>query len=396
MKFGSKFLFATATIAILAGSQFGARAEDAKTLRLGFMSTMSGPIGALGAEQKRALDMAIADLGGKIGGLPVEVFTADDQAEATAAVQAASKLIDKDKVDLVTGIIASPALIGASKTFIQSGKIVVSANAGPSNFAGKDCNKNFFFAAWQNDQADEAVGVYLNAHGYKNVFFLGFDNQAGYDHIGGTKRTYKGKIAGEAYTPTNQLEFSAEIAKIRAAKPDALFAFLVGAPAVAFVKQYSQAGLKSSVPAFSFALSDPMIVKAQGSAALGIKVAGPYFTFIDNPQNKKFVDEFRKKYNRDPAFYGANMYDTVMLLDAAIKEIGGKVADTDALRAAIKKANFKSLRGEFKFNVNHFPIQNYYIAQVEKAADGGFTFAKVDLAVKDGKDSFYKECKMAE
>ena len=390
----SRLLITTAAVAAFAGAQLGARAEDGK-LKLGFMSTMSGPIGALGAEQKRALDLAIADLGGKIGGLPVEVSVADDQAEATAAVQAASKLIDKDKVDLITGIIASPAMVGASKTFLQSGKIIVSANAGPSDFAGKGCNKNLFFTAWQNDQADEAVGTYLNDHGFKKVFFLGFDNQAGYDHINGAKRTFKGKNAGEAYTPFSQLEFSAEIAKIRASGADALFAFLVGAPAVAFVKQYGQSGLKSTVPAFSFALSDPMIIKAQGAAALGIKVAGPYFTFIDNPQNKKFVAGFRKKYGRDPTFYGANMYDTVMLLDAAIKQIGGKISDTDALRAAIMKADFHSLRGDFKFNYNHFPIQNYYIAQVEKAADGGFTFGKVDLAVKDGKDSYYKDCKMA-
>lgn len=396
MQFTSKLLVATAAAAILAGSQLGAAAQGTKTLKLGFMSTMSGPIGALGNEQKRALDMAIADLGGKIGGLPVEVSVADDQAEASAAVQAASKLIDKDKVDIVTGIIASPAMVGASKTFIQSGKIIVSANAGPSIFAGKGCHPNLFFAAWQNDQADEAVGVYLNTHGFKNVFFLGFDNQAGYDHINGAKRTFKGKIAGEAYTPFSQLEFSAEIAKIRASQADAMFAFLVGAPAVAFVKQYGQSGMTKSVPAFSFALSDPMIVKAQGPAAIGIKVAGPYFTFIDNPQNKKFVEEFRKKYDREPTFYAANQYDTIMLLDAAIKEIGGNIADTKALRAAILKANFKSLRGEFKFNYNHFPIQNYYIAQVEKAADGSLTFGKVDLAVKDGKDSFYQECKMAE
>lgn len=394
MKPFTKILLTTAAVAAFAGAQVSAQAEEGK-LKLGFMSTMSGPIGALGNEQKRGLDMAIADLGGKIGGLTVEVSVADDQAEATAAVQAASKLIDKDKVDLITGIIATPAMIGASKTFLQSGRIVVSANSGPSLFAGKGCNPNLFFAAWQNDQTDEAVGVYLNEHGFKKVFFLGFDNQAGYDHINGAKRTYKGTNVGEAYTPFSQLEFSAEIAKIRAAKPDALFVFLVGAPAVAFVKQYAQSGMKDSIPAFSFALSDPMIVKAQGTSALGIRVAGPYYTFIDNPQNKKFVDQFKKKYGREPALYAAVQYDTVMLLDAAIKQIGGKVSDTKALRAAIEKADFKSLRGDFKFNVNHFPIQNFYIAKVEKDAEGGLTFAKVDLAVKDGKDGFYKECKMA-
>jgi len=374
-------------------SHSGASAQD-RTLRLGFMSTMSGPIAALGVEQRRGLDLAIADLGGKIGGLPVEIFTADDQSEAGAAVQGASKLLDKDKVDIITGVIATPALIGASKTIIQSGKLLISANSGPSLFAGKECNPNFFFTAWQNDQADEAVGRYLNDKGFKRVYFMGFDTQAGYDHINGAKRTFKGENLGEAFTGMTQVDFSSEFARVRAAKPDALFVFYVGAPGVAFVKQYSQAGLKKDIPVFSFALSDAMSLKAQGAAALGVKVAGPYFPFIDNPQNKKFVEQFRAKFGRDPSFYAANQYDTVMLIDSAIRAVGGKIDDQVALRAALRKADFKSLRGSFKFNVNNFPIQDYYIAEVAKRADGEMEFAKIDLAMKDGKDSFYNECKM--
>jgi len=374
-------------------SHSGASAQD-RTLRLGFMSTMSGPIAALGVEQRRGLDLAIADLGGKIGGLPVEIFTADDQSEAGAAVQGASKLLDKDKVDIITGVIATPALIGASKTIIQSGKLLISANSGPSLFAGKECNPNFFFTAWQNDQADEAVGRYLNDKGFKRVYFMGFDTQAGYDHINGAKRTFKGENLGEAFTGMTQVDFSSEFARVRAAKPDALFVFYVGAPGVAFVKQYSQAGLKKDIPVFSFALSDAMSLKAQGAAALGVKVAGPYFPFIDNPQNKKFVEQFRAKFGRDPSFYAANQYDTVMLIDSAIRAVGGKIDDQVALRAALRKADFKSLRGSFKFNINNFPIQDYYIAEVAKRADGEMEFAKIDLAIKDGKDSFYQDCKM--
>jgi branched-chain amino acid transport system substrate-binding protein len=355
---------------------------------------MSGPIAALGVEQRRGLDLALADLGGKIGGMPVEIFTADDQSEAGAAVQGASKLLNKDKVDIITGLIATPALVGASKTIMQSGKLLISANSGPSQFAGKECNPNFFFAAWQNDQADEAVGRYLNDKGFKRVYFMGFDTQAGYDHINGAKRTYKGENVGEAYTGMSQVDFSSEFARVRAAKPDALFVFYVGAPGVAFVKQYSQAGLKKDIPVFSFALSDTMSLKAQGAAALGVKVAGPYFPFIDNPQNKKFVAEFRTKFGRDPSFYAANQYDTIMLLDSAIRAVGGKIDDQAALRAALHKADFKSLRGSFKFNINNFPIQDYYIAEVAKRADGEMEFAKIDRAIKEGKDSFYEQCKM--
>jgi branched-chain amino acid transport system substrate-binding protein len=381
-----------ATLLALASSNAASAQE--RTLRLGFMSTMSGPIAALGVEQRRGLDLAIADLGGKIGGLPVEIFTADDQAEAGAAVQGATKLLEKDKVDIITGLIATPALVGASKTIAQSGKLVISANSGPSQFAGKECNPNFFFTAWQNDQVDEAVGLYLNDKGFKRVYFMGFDNQAGYDHINGAKRTYKGENAGESFTGMAQVDFSSEFARVRAAKPDALFVFYVGAPAVAFVKQYSQAGLRKDIPVYSFALADALSLKAQGAAALGVKVAGPYFPFVDNPQNKKFVADFRAKYGRDPALYAANQYDAVMLLDSAIRAVGGKIDDQAALRAALRKADFKSLRGNFKFNVNNFPIQDYYIAEVVKRDDGEMEFAQVGVATKDGKDSFYQDCKM--
>ena len=386
---------ALAFAALLAlAAQHQAHAQEKRALRLGFMSSMSGPIGALGVEQKRGLDLAISDLGGKIGGLPVELFTADDGFDAAGAVQAASKLLDKDKVDMITGVIASPAFIGASKPVGQSGKFFISANAGPSTFAGKDCNPNFFFTAWQNDQVDEAVGLYLNEKGFKRVFFLGFDNQAGYDHINGAKRTFKGENVGEAYTGLSQVDFSSEIARVRAAKPDALFVFYVGAPAVSFVKQFAQSGLKSEVPVYSFAVSDALSLKAQGSAALGIKVAGPYFPFLDNPQNKKFIADFRAKYGRDPSFYAADQYDAVMLIDSAIKAVNGNLDDQDGIRTALRKADFKALRGSFKFNINHFPIQDYYIAEVAKGADGEMEFAKIGLAAKDSKDSYYQDCKM--
>jgi branched-chain amino acid transport system substrate-binding protein len=388
----SHIALAAALLALGAGTQPTAAAD---TFRLGFLSTLSGPLASLGPEQRRGLDLALEDLGGKIGGMPVEVITGDDQADAQAAVDAASKLIDKDKVDLITGIIASPVLVGAAKTLEDSGLIVVSANAGPSLFAGKDCQKNFFFTGFQNDQGDEAIGLYLNEHQFKNVYFIGFDNQAGHDHVNGAKRTYKGKIAGEIYTPQTQLDYSSEIAQIRATKPDAIFAFYVAAPAVAFVKQYSQSGMSNNIPLFSFALVDPMSAKAQGPAAFGVKVAAPYFASIDNPRNKTFVAAFEKKYGREPSFYAADQYDAIMLIDSAVRATGGKPHDANAMRAAMMKADFKALRGDFSFNVNHFPIQDYYIATVVKGEPGGVDF-KIDGVERDQKDSYYQACKMAE
>jgi branched-chain amino acid transport system substrate-binding protein len=371
----------------------GAQAAD--QVKLGLMTPLSGPISPAGAETKRGVDLALEELGNKLGGLPVKYTVVDDKTNPAEAVQGASKLIDDAKVDFVTGFSSSNTMIPVWKTFNDAGVFAVGALAGPLQFAGKDCVQNGFVVSFSNDDWPAAVGKYMTEKGVKSAFFVGADYQAGYEHVGAAMKYFKGKAVGPVYTPLTQLDFSPEIARIRAEKPDAVFAFLVGAGGVAFVKQYAQAGLQTQIPFYTEdPVANPLTFPAQGDAAVGLIMGTNWTADLDNAANKKFVAAFTAKYNRLPATFAALGYDAVKLIDSAVKEVGGKIENKDAVRAALRKANFQSVRGSFKFNNNHFPIQDLYIMEVKKDEKGTLRAVLKDTAVKDWQDPYHQECPM--
>lgn len=386
-----KSLVSAMCVGLVMGSSVVSAQE---TLRLGFVAAQSGPLAVVGVEQKRGLDLALEHLGNKIGGLPVEIVNADSKGNPGAAVQEASKLVEKDKVLIVTGGTASNEIVAIVKPITAAGVFFVGSNGGPSPLAGKECQQNYFNVSFQNDQWSEGMGAYMKRKGIKKPYFIGMDYQAGWDHIAGARRGFgaAAPIAAQVFTPQQQLDFSAELAQIRAAAPDAVFAFYAGGAAVAFVKQYSQSGLAQAIPLYSnVGLSDPLYFQAQGDAALGMVVSGSYSTEIDGGNNRQFVADFRAKYKRDPATYAAAQYDAIMLLDSAIRSVNGDLTNKDALRAALKKADFKSLRGPFRFNNNHMPIQNVYIQKVAKRQSGELYLDRIDT-VTDVQDPYNAEC----
>jgi branched-chain amino acid transport system substrate-binding protein len=373
----------------------GGGTHAADQVKLGFITPLSGPISPAGTEAKRGADLALEELGNKLGGLPVKYTVVDDKTNPAEAVQGASKLIDDAKVDFVTGFSASNTMIPIWKTLSDAGVFAVSALAGPLQFAGKECLPNGFVASFSNDDWPAAVGKYMTDKGVKSAFFIGADYQAGYEHVGAAMKYFKGKAIGPSYTPLSQLDFAPEIARIRAEKPEAVFAFLVGAGGVAFVKQYAQAGLQNQIPFYTEdPVANPLTFPAQGDAALGIIMGTNWTADLDNAANKKFVASFVAKYNREPATFAALAYDSVKLIDSAVKEVGGKIENKDAVRAAMQKANFQSVRGSFKFNNNHYPIQDLYIMEVKKDGKGGLKSLLKDVAVKDWQDPYHQDCAM--
>jgi branched-chain amino acid transport system substrate-binding protein len=369
--------------------------QAADQVKLGLMTPLSGPISPAGTETKRGVDLALAELGNKLGGLPIKYTAVDDKTNPAEAVQGASKLIDDAKVDFVTGFSASNTMIPVWKTFSDAGIFTIGALAGPLQFAGKECTTNGFVVSFSNDDWPAAVGKYMSDKGVKSAFFIGADYQAGYEHVGAAMKYFKGKAMGPAYTPLTQLDFAPEIARIRAEKPDAVFAFLVGSGGIAFVKQYAQAGLQNQIPLYSEdPVANPLTFPAQGDAAVGVIMGTNWTADLDNPANKKFVSSFTAKYNRLPATFAALGYDAAKLIDSAVKEVGGKIENKDAVRAALRKANFESVRGSFKFNNNHYPIQNLYIMEVKKDDKGALKAVLKDTAVKDWQDPYHQECPM--
>ena len=382
-------LAAAAALTLLAVN--GAAAQD--KIRIGLIYTLSGPPSVLGQQSKNAFELALKDLGGKMGGKEVEIFAVDDTLKPDVAIQKVRELLDRDKVDIVVGPIFSNILVAIHKPVIDAGKILISTNAGASSFAGAACNPNFFVTSYQNDQIYETLGKIANDKGYKTVFALVPNYQAGKDALAGFKRTYKGKVVEEALVPLKILDFQPELSKLSSLKPDALFTFMPGGLGISLIKQYNQAGLKGKFPIISAFTADEATLPVVGAGAEGIFGALTWAPTMDNPQNKKFVSEYEATYHAIPGSYAMQAYDTAMLIDSAVRATKGNVSDIKALSAAIRKADFKSARGPFKFNVNGYPIEDFYLTKVIKRDDGKYLTSIVEKVVSDGADSYAKDCK---
>ena len=382
-----------ALLAITAVAALAGPAQAADHIKLGYMVSLSGVFAIVGSEQQRGLQLALEELDNKLGGVPVTLYTVDDKGNPPEAIQVASKLVDQEKVDIVTGMMNSATTIATMKQYEDAGTFIISALAGPLQYAGKECHQNAFFVSFANDEWDTALGKYMSEHGVKSTYMMGADYQAGWEKLAGAKRTFKGQVFGPVFTPVNQLDFSAELAQVRAANPESMFVFYPGALGIAFLKQYAQAGLKAKIYSEDTMASE-LSFPAEGASALGVIQSTSWNAELDNAQNKKFVAAFIKKYGRRPAIFAALQYDAIMLLNAAVSQVKGKIEDKDALRAALRKADFASIRGPFRFNNNHFPIQNIYITEVEKDGQGGMKLALKGTAATDWQDDYHQDCPM--
>jgi branched-chain amino acid transport system substrate-binding protein len=382
---------ALATVAAFTFAVTGAQAQD--KIRIGLIYTLSGPAAALGQQSKNGFELAIKDLGGKMAGKDVELFVTDDGLKPDVGIQKVGELVEKDKVDFIVGPIFSNVLAAIHKPAMDAGKILISTNAGASSFAGAACDPKFFVTSYQNDQIYEALGKVATDKGYKRVYAMVPNYQAGKDALAGFKRTYKGQIVEESLVPLNSLDFQAEISKLGSLKPDALFTFMPGGLGINLIKQLNQAGLKDSFPILSAFTADEATLPALQDAALGIFGALTWAPNMDNPQNKKFVSEYEAAYNGVPASYAMQAYDAAMLINSAAVALKGDVSNTAAVSKALMKADFKSLRGPFKFNVNGYPIEDFYLTKVAKRADGKFETQIVQKVLSDNADEYAKDCK---
>jgi len=380
-------LFALA-IAMLAA--LPAMAAD-KVIKIGYVNTFSGPAGVLGKQYRDAVDLAMEQLGGKMGGIPVQVIYGDDQLKPDIAKSVVERFIERDKVDLVAGFNFSNTLLAALDTATAANKIVISSNAGPSELAGERCSPLFFSVGHQNDGASESLGRYLKGRKIANVYALAPNYQAGKDMIAGFKRGFSGPMTGEVYTQLTQTDYAAELSQIRAANPAAVFVFMPGGNAINFVKQWAQAGL-GSIPLYSVYTVDHASLKPIGNAALGTLGVAQYVEDLPNAANRKFVADFTKRNGYPPSEYAAQAFDTAMLINSAVIATKGEVSDTKAFGEALMQAKFESVRGNFKFNRNHMPIQNYYLRETVKLPDGSLGFVTKETVTTAYQDFYAGRC----
>src|SRR5450755_303985 len=378
------FWLAGATVLALANPTLAA-----DSIKIGFVSTFSGPTAVIGNDMRNSFELALDHMGRKMGGLPVEVIYEDEQQKPDVGKQKTEKLVQSDHVDFIVGYIWSNVLLASLKTAVDSQTFLISANAGPSQLAGDLCSPYVFSTSWQNDQTPQAMGLYMNQKGVKSVFLIGPNYAAG-------KGTFKGEVVGEEYTvwPT-QLDFSAELTKARNSKAESIFVFYPGAAGVQFLNQYAQAGIKEQMPLYTAFTVDELSLPLQKDNAIGVPGAQEWVNDLPNEQNKTFVADYRKKYTGlRPTYYGAQAYDAAQLINSAVVAVKGDTSKKDAMKAAMEKANFKSLRGPFKYGNNHIPIQNFYLQDVVKDASGQLSLKTVATIVKDDQDRFHDKCPM--
>lgn len=371
-----------------------ATASFAQDLKIGMIVTLSGPPGALGKQATDGFALALEQKGGKLGGQTVQMFIEDDELKPDVALLKAKSLIEREEVDIVVGTIFSNMLQAVFKPIVESETFLISPNAGPSTFAGKNCNPYFFVTSYQNNQNSEVAGMIANAQGHENVFVMVPNYQAGRDNVAGFKSTFKGNVTAEVFTPLGHQDFSAELAQISTSGPDALFTFMPGGMGVRLVKQFAGAGLSDNMAFLSVFTTDETTLPGQKTDAVGFLAAGNWAPDMDNSDSKAFVEAFEAKYGYIPGGYAMQAYDTAMLIDSAVAKVGGDMSDKDAVRAAIKAADFASLRGDFAFSNNHYPVQDFHMLKVVERADGKFHTSFVKTIVEDYADSFKQDCKM--
>jgi branched-chain amino acid transport system substrate-binding protein len=390
-------MFAKKNVLALAGAALlsAGAVQAADPIKIGMMTTLSGPGAGLGVDIRDGFNLALKHLDGQLGGRPVELIVADDAQNPETAKQIAERFVKRDRVDVATGVVFSNIMLAVGPTFFGAETFYISANAGPSQYAGTECSPWFFNVAWQNDNLHEAMGQHVQAQGIEKVVLLAPNYPAGKDALNGFKRFYQGTVADEIYTRMGQLDYSAEIAQIRAARADALYIFLPGGMGINFIKQYAQSGLMQRTPLFAPGFSgDEDVVNAVGPAMAGVFNTTHWYREMDNPVNQRFVADFERDYGRLPTLYASQGYDAALLLDAAVGAVEGRIDDKNAFRAALRTVEAPSTRGAYRFGNNHYPIQSYYLRQVVKQEEGGVRNQYVGKIMDNHADAYAKDCPM--
>lgn len=362
-------------------------------IKIGFSAPLSGPVAVVGQDQYDGFMLALEQGGGKLGGQAVTVLKEDDQLKPEVGNQIARKFIDKERVTAIVGLGFSNVMMASHKVIVDSGTVAIATNAGPSPVAGALCAANVFSVAWQNDGSAESMGKFMQEKGYKRVYLMAPNYQAGKDMLQGFKRYFKGEVVDEVYTQVGQSDYSAEIAQLQSAKPEAVFAFYPGGMGVNYIRQLSQAGMLAKLPNFSVFTVDGTTMPALQGAAVGTTFGAMWDAALDTPENNTFVAAFKARYKRVPSEYAAAGYDAGRLLDAALRKAGAQAGDKRALAAAVKAAGaeFKSVRGPFQFNKNNMPVQNYYAFQVANVG-GQPTVKLLGTPLPAHADSYQSKC----
>ena len=395
-----KVLAAASSLAVVVLATSARAADAPDELRIGFLTTNSGPAAVIGEQVVNGWKLGLEHEGwmkdgDKLGGVPMRMFYGDDQLKPDVGLREVDKFIKRDRVQMVAGFMWSNIMLAAKKPLFDNKIILMSNVAGASPMAGKQCSPYFISTSWNNDQTAIVSGSLLNDDNIKTVWAMGPNYQAGKDVINGLRTGYKGKVLGETLFKLGESDFQPDISKVRAEKPDAVFFFGPGAMGISFLKQWAASGLAKDIKLYTLFTVDWISLPVIGEAALGTFHTNQWDIDSKDPVNQKFVHDFVAKYGKMPAHYAQQAYDGPRLLAAALRANGGMFKDPKAFMKVLRHTKFPSARGPYSYNVNGIPIQNFYKREVIRRDDGKLWIATRGIVFQDNKDPFWQQCPAA-
>ncbi len=352
------------------------------------MTTLSGPDAASGQDMADGFRLGLKQGGAK----SVELVVLDDHGRGDFARALSDRLV-RERIDIVTGFLSAVPLRASAEVVLsdRSDAFMISIGAGPAEFAGRGCHPNFFSAAPQNDTNHEAVGVHMAKAGIRNVYLLAPNSPEAKEAISAFKRSYKGGVSAEVYTRANQTDYTGEIAALRSGSADAVYALYSGTIGAAFMHQVGEASLGPILVGAPGAFDLPSLT-ANGSAMPGAFAGSGWSEKLPNKANQSFVLDFESEFGRRPSIFAAHAFDAARLVSAALRQADG-AANRGRLRDALRVVEFPSVRGQFKFNRNHFPVQNFYLTQLTQD-QGRLVGAPRGVILASHADGYAAECRM--
>jgi branched-chain amino acid transport system substrate-binding protein len=374
---------ATGTAGGLAGPWILRAHAQAAPIRIGVLLPYSGVYAVLGESITQAMELVFGHENWTVAGRKIELVKEDTEAKPPVGVRKAQKLIESDKVDILTGPVHSGVLAGIRDMVHGSKTILVVSNAGADQISRERCSRWIFRTSFSNWQPCQPMGGWVAKNVSKEVFQIAPNYQAGKDMMAAFRETFLpagGKVIAEDYPKLGETDYAPYLTKIRQSGAKAVFAFFSGSDAVNFVKQYDQFGLKQSVRLTGAGfLTEPDVLPAQGKTALGILTGHFYTPLLDNPVNQRFVKEFREKFNKSTDGFACQGYDTAEVIVRALKTVSGNTQDRAKLAEAIAKVEFDSPRGRFRFDPKtQNVIQPFIYVREVKEVTGGLQNVVID------------------
>ena len=357
---GAQVLALTALAASMAAAQTPGK------LKVGLMLPYTGTFAALGTAIENGFRQHVTELGGKIAGREVEYFKVDDESDPSKATDNVNKLIKRDQVDVLIGSVHSGVAMAMAKSAKESGTLLIVPNAGADAVTGAMCANNIFRSSFSNWQPGYAMGEVMAKKGIKKVVTITWKYAAGDESVRGFKESFEkggGTVVKELSLPFPGVEFQGLLTEIAAAKPDAVFTFFAGGGAVKFVKDYSAAGLKKSIPLYGSGFLTDGNLEAQGEAADGLFTALHYADSLDTKRDNAFRLNYAKTYRLQPDVYAVQGYDAAQMLAIGLNATKGDASKSAEISAALRKVTIDSPRGPFTISKAHNPVQDFYLRQ---------------------------------